>query len=285
MHKDEALQRFVFMMEYRNLAPNTIHMYSWYLSNFLDYCSCEDVSVLSCHNAQQFIVHLKDRYAPMSLNAIISGIRYFYEVVLEKPLTRMQFPNIIYPQNEIFIFSNDQVRMLLASADIRLRAMIFLGIDAGLRVSEVAHLKVKDIDSKSSFKSIYIRNSKRNKSRKVPMSDSLHKILQEYWKVYRPDPNGYLFTGKDKSSHINQNYINNLFKNHLRSFDFYSDDIRFHNLRDTYATMMLRNGCNIFTLKKLLGHNSFSSTARYIKCDTSDLEEAPAISHEWGFSL
>lgn len=47
--------------------------------------------------------------------------------------------------------------------------------------------------------------------------------------------------------------------------------------------MMLRNGCNIFTLKKLLGHNSFSSTARYIKCDTSDLEEAPAISHEWGF--
>ena len=95
----------------------------------------------------------------------------------------------------------------------------------------------------------------------------------------------YLFTGKDKSSHINQNYINNLFKNHLRSFDFYSDDIRFHNLRDTYATMMLRNGCNIFTLKKLLGHNSFSSTARYIKCDTSDLEEAPAISHEWGFSL
>ncbi len=204
---------------------------------------------------------------------------------MEKPLTRRQFPNIIYPQNEIFIFSNDQVRMLLASADIRLRAMIFLGIDAGLRVSEVAHLKVKDIDSKSSFKSIYIRNSKRNKSRKVPMSDSLHKILQEYWKVYRPDPNGYLFTGKDKSSHINQNYINNLFKNHLRSFDFYSDDIRFHNLRDTYATMMLRNGCNIFTLKKLLGHNSFSSTARYIKCDTSDLEEAPAISHEWGFSL
>lgn len=90
---------------------------------------------------------------------------------------------------------------------------------------------------------------------------------------------------KDKSSHINQNYINNLFKKHLRSFDFYSDDIRFHNLRDTYATMMLRNGCNIFSLKKLLGHNSFSSTARYIKCDTSDLEEAPAISHEWGFYL
>lgn len=111
------------------------------------------------------------------------------------------------------------------------------------------------------------------------MSDTLHKALQEYWKVYRTDPKGYFIVGKNSQQHINQNYVSNLFKKYLKSFDFYSNEIRFHNLRDTYATLMLRNGCNVFTLKRLLGHNSFSSTARYIKCDTSDLEVAPSVSH------
>ncbi|EEC88901.1 hypothetical protein EUBIFOR_02552 [Holdemanella biformis DSM 3989] len=41
---------------------------------------------------------------------------------------------------------------------------------------------------------------------------------------------------------------------------------------------MLKNGCNIFTLKKLLGHSSFSSTSRYIKYDISDLAQAPVLS-------
>ena len=66
----------------------------------------------------------------------------------------------------------------------------------------------------------------------------------------------------------------NLFKN----FSFYVPTMRFHNLRDTYATLMLKNGCNIFTLKKLLGHSSFSSTSRYIKYDISDLAQAPVLS-------
>lgn len=284
MHKDEALQRFVYMMEYRNLAQNTIHMYSWYLSNFIDYTACDDVFSLTVFHAQEYVVHLKGTYAPQSLNSVISGIRYFYDVVLERPLSRRQFPNILYKQKEIFVFSPDQIRSLLHTSDVRIRAFILLGLDAGLRVGEIARLKISDIDSKSPVKMLYIRNSKRNKSRKVPMSDALHKALQEYWKVYRTDPKGYLFVGKN-NSHINQNYINNLFKRYLKNFDFYSDEIRFHNLRDTYATLMLRNGCNIFTLKKLLGHNSFSSTARYIKCDTSDLEAVSAVSHSLEFDI
>ena len=69
-----------------------------------------------------------------------------------------------------------------------------------------------------------------------------------------------------------------LFKNHIKNFSFYVPTMRFHNLRDTYATLMLKNECNIFTLKKLLGHSNFSSTSRYIKFDISDLAHAPVLS-------
>ena len=94
MNKDEALNKFTFMMEYRNLSSNTIHMYQWYLSQMFDFYHLEDVSILNVSMAQNYVVHMKQTYAPAYLNAVISAIRYFFDVVLESPLSRRQFPNI-----------------------------------------------------------------------------------------------------------------------------------------------------------------------------------------------
>lgn len=191
MNKDEALNKFTFMMEYRNLSSNTIHMYQWYLSQMFDFYHLEDVSILNVSMAQNYVVHMKKTYAPTSLNAIISAIRYFFDVVLESPLSRRQFPNILYDPVEITVFTDEQIHLLLDTKDVRLRAFLLLGLDAGLRVGEVARLKVSDIDSKNMLLSI--RNSKRGKSRKVPLSNALLNALRKYWIVYRPDKNGYLF--------------------------------------------------------------------------------------------
>lgn len=112
-------------------------------------------------------------------------------------------------------------------------------------------------------------------------SNTLLKALRKYWIIYTPDKDGYLFPSVysgSKNPYLNENYINRLFRKHIKQFSFYVPSMRYHNLRDTYATLMLKNGCNIFTLKKLLGHSSFSSTSRYIKCDISDLAQAPVLS-------
>lgn len=77
MNKDEALNKFTFMMEYRNLSSNTVHMYRWYLSRMFDFYQLEDVSILDVSMAQNYVVHMKQTYAPASLNAVISAIRYF----------------------------------------------------------------------------------------------------------------------------------------------------------------------------------------------------------------
>lgn len=279
MNKDEALNKFTFMMAYRNLSPNTIHMYKWYLSRMFDFYQLEDVSDFDVKTVQNYVVHLKQTYAPASLNAVISAVRYFFDVVLETPLSRRQFPNILYDPVEINVFTNDQIHLMLDTNDVRLRVFLLLGLDAGLRVGEAARLRVKDIDSKNML--LCIHKSKRGKSRKVPLSNTLLKALREYWLVYKPDKNGYLFPAvksNSKNPYMNQNYISAIFRNHIKQFDFYNSSLRFHNLRDTYATFMLKNGCDIFTLKKILGHSSFSSTARYIKYDTSDLAQAPALS-------
>ncbi len=109
MNKDEALNKFTFMMEYRNLSSNTIHMYQWYLSQMFDFYQLEDVSNLDTLMVQNYVVHMKQIYAPTSLNAIVSAIRYFFDVILGTPLSRRQFPNILYDPVEITVFTEEQI--------------------------------------------------------------------------------------------------------------------------------------------------------------------------------
>ena len=143
MNKDEALNKFTFMMEYRNLSSNTIQMYQWYLSQMFDFYQLEDVSNLDTLMVQNYVVHMKQTYAPASLNAIVSAIRYFFDVVLGTPLSRRQFPNILYDPVEITVFTEEQIHLLLDTKDVRLRVFLLLGLDAGLRVGEVGSFKSK----------------------------------------------------------------------------------------------------------------------------------------------
>lgn len=279
MRKDECLNKFRFMLEFRDLSSHTVSMYTWILSQFLDYFPDKDYSTLTVDDALQFVVSLKGNYASSTINSYICAIRYFYEVVLDISISRRKFPYLVYHRNELFIFSKEQLVDILNTADIRLRAFILLGVDAGLRVSEVASLRTKDIDSIHG--TIFIYNSKRKKSRKVYLSDVVLETLREYWRVYRPKNSDYLFPpGKTNSRlpHIHYGTINQLFKKHTSQFEFYCNDIRFHNLRDTFATTLFKNGTDVFLIKKLLGHSSLSSTARYIQYDMTDIKNAPHIS-------
>ena len=162
--------------------------------------------------------------------------------------------------------------------------MIFLGIDCGLRVSEVANLKISDIHSKEGF--ILIRESKRGKSRKVKLSDQCLHILRQYWKVYRPID--YFFPSPQKNKEgqpIVHQCINHLFRDLLKKVNLSEKNYCFHSLRHTYATHMLEDDCDIFLLKKLLGHDSFSSTARYVHLTSHDIKSSFSPSDKRGYTL
>jgi integrase len=172
------------------------------------------------------------------------------------------------------IFTDSEVLLLLKNADVRLRAMIYLGYDCGLRTSEIARLRVKDIDSRQML--LHIVHSKRGKSRYVKLSEQCLQALRAYWKVYRPE--GWLFPGHI-DGHIKESYPSNLFHNLLVKLNIRpEDELSFHCLRHTYGTTMRNDDCDIFTLKKLLGHSCLSSTNRYIRTSTSDIQKSASPS-------
>ena len=223
----------------------------------------------------------KNRYITSSTHDItINGLwfttlggKYPWSVCL-----RLNSCHARHTQKDVFIFTIDQINQLLNTNDIRMYTFILLGFDCGLRVSEVVKLRISDIDSKNML--LHIRNSKRNKSRVVTLSNTCLHALRKYYLTYdRPDD--YLFPGI-KRPHMHPSTLNNMFTQYLKQFDFYTKDIHYHSLRHTFATMTLETGENIFLLKKLLGHSSLSSTSRYIKYDRHDIQKVIPLSQKLG---
>jgi len=286
MNKDEALKLYEDKMSFRNLSPKTINMYKFYLGKYFDSIGKEDIFTLTIDDAVRYVADLKNsgKFKSQSLNLIISTIRCFNELVLDINVSRSKFPLVKFKQNQISIFSDEEIQLLLNHADLRLKTMIFLGIDCGLRVCEVANLKISDIHSKEGF--ILIRESKRGKSRKVKLSDQCLHILRQYWKVYRPID--YFFPSPQKNKEgqpIVHQCINHLFRDLLKKVNLSEKNYCFHSLRHTYATHMLEDDCDIFLLKKLLGHDSFSSTARYVHLTSHDIKSSFSPSDKRGYTL
>lgn len=277
MTKDEALNSFHQWLTFRNYAKGTVTDYLYNFRLFSQSLPADfDYSELTDQHAVDFVFKLRSesKWSPASINLMCSSLRCFYDVILNRPISIRRLPNVKYTLDDPKIFTDSEIALLLSSADVRLRAMIYLGYDCGLRTSEVARLRIRDIDSERML--LHVVHSKRGKSRYVKLSQQCLLALREYWKVYRPSD--WLFPGKI-NGHIREYYPSNLFHQLLADLHIRPEDsLSFHCLRHTYGTTMRNDDCDIFTLKKLLGHSCLSSTNRYIRVSTSDIQKSASPS-------
>ena len=125
---------------------------------------------------------------------------------------------------------------------------------AGLRASEIANLKVGDIDSKNM--EIFIRQGKGQIDRYSLLSSLNLAVLRQYYKQYRPVL--WLFPGQDPAKPINVKTLSMIFKNIKVKI------VSIHSLRHSFATHLLEDGVDICHIQKLLGHKNISTTSRYL---------------------
>ena len=140
-------------------------------------------------------VILNQPCAASTYNVMIHGIKFFYEVVLNKKMVTVNLPRKKEPQKLPDILSQGEVaRIINATLNLKHKTLLILIYGAGLRASEVASLSVQDIDSERSV--IHIREGKGKKDRYVMLSPFMLSSLRAYWKQCR------LQTSKDKD--VNQ---------------------------------------------------------------------------------
>ena len=149
--------------------------------------------------------------------------------------------------------------------------MILTLYSTGMRVSELTHLKVVDIDNKRML--IRIDQGKNKKDRYVKLSEKLLVILRQYWSAEKCKPSTWLFPGYGTDTPLGRNSVA-LMMRKARAKSGIRKPVTAHTLRHTYATHMLDDGEDIRKIQLFLGHRSIRTTAMYLQVTLRDLREA-----------
>jgi site-specific recombinase XerD len=246
-------------MQLKNFSKRTITVYLSCLDSLSAYFN-DSPEHLSTEQVKDYLLYLKDKgLSVTTLNQTISAYKVFVvlvmkekweEIKISRPKREKKLPSVLSKQ-EVFL-------LLSETKNLKHRAAFALAYSAGLRLSEVCQLKVKDIDS--SRNQIKITNGKGAKMRYGVLSEKALHLAREYWQVYKPK--NYLFEGQTKGCHITGGTLQKTFKKKVIELGI-KKDVCFHSLRHSFATHLLEQGVNLRIIQHLLGHSSIKTTMIY----------------------
>lgn len=262
MTKEQILQKLLFDTRLRGLSKNTQDEYYTKVKNFQNHYD-KPATELSVEDIQEYLHYLVTQKGLSSgtVNTYNSGLRFLYNITLEKPINIHKIPRHRKKRSIPDILTRKEVNALLGTCDnLRDKSILMIMYSAGLRISEVASLKVSDIDSQKM--QLFIRDGKGGKDRFAILSQACLDVLREYWKQYRPAD--WLFYSRIQTgTHITRRAIHNIFYKY-KDLAGITKDVSCHSLRHAFATHLLEDGVSIFHIKQLLGHSDISTTCFYL---------------------
>ena len=253
-------QKMVRGMELKDFSPKTQNAYLAAVEGLSKFHR-KSPDLLTQAEIEDYLLHLKDEGKSASTrNVIISGLRFFYRHTLEHSEIALNLPSRRRPRILPEVLSREQVRIIVDTpSDIKQRLILMTAYSGGLRVSEVANLKVNHIDSARMV--IRVEQGKGRKDRYTLLSKKLLEELRTYWKVYRPK--SWLFYGKNRDTPISIATIQKLYRRTKRNAGI-TKGKGIHCLRHCFATHLLEAGYDVRKIQVLMGHRSLSTTMVYL---------------------
>jgi len=246
----------------RGLAANTREAYVRAVVGLAKYYG-RSPDRLSADDVQGYLVHLieKRQLAWSSCSVAVHGLRFFYEVTLGRERHTFYIPRPKQPSKQPEILSREEVARLFAStANVKHRALLMTTYAAGLRVSEVVHLKVSDLHSDRML--IRVEAGKGGKDRYTLLSESLLAELRRYWRMYQPEV--WLFPRRGAPEHpVSRATAHHVYHAAKTRAGIHKGG-GIHSLRHGFATHLLEAGVELATIQDLLGHGNIRTTTRYL---------------------
>ena len=268
-------QRMIEDMTLRKLQPKTQATYLRAILRFTRFFS-RSPDLASPEDLRSFQLHLVEQdVSSATINATLTGLTFFFGVTLDRPSALKRMSRVRTPQKLPQVLSVDQVARLLQSArNLKHRAALSVAYGAGLRASEVVHLKVTDIDSERMI--LQVNQGKGRRDRYAMLSPSLLELLRAWWRHGHARgkmlQGGWLFPGRNPVNPLSTRQLNTAC--HLAARVAGLDkQISMHTLRHSFATHLLENKVDIRVIQVLLGHRKLETTARYSHVATRMLGE------------
>ena len=202
----------------------------------------------------------------------VAALRFFFV----KTLKRHQFRDFLpYPQDGRrlpTVLSREEVSRLINAAGTLFRRTLLMTLyGTGMRRSELAHLKVGDIDSQRMI--IRVVAGKRSKDRDLPLSPALLETLREYWRWRKPKL--YLFPTRTLGRRLDQPICDKtvwIACSEAARRAGIRKRVTPHTLRHSWATHLLEAGTDLRTIQVLLGHGDLETTAQYLHLSQRHLQ-------------
>jgi site-specific recombinase XerD len=271
-----------------------------YLDAFLSMIGApRDVTLIRPWELRNFILYLREKpcfsghpYARSqnrglsshTINTYLRSLRTFWswlvseEIITDNPFKKVKIPRA--SKKIMATFSEHDIKLLLGAIDTqsaegyRDYVVILTLLDTGLRVSELGSLLIEDVKIEEGTLKVL---GKGNRERVVPIGSRVQKGLWCYISRYRRKPvppvPGYLFLTR-QGSRMTKNRIEAIVSRYGKKAGLSGVRCSPHTLRHTAAVSFLRNGGDVFSLQRMLGHRSLEMTRRYLELSDSDLLRA-----------
>jgi site-specific recombinase XerD len=266
-------QRFIDDLRLRNYAKRTVDTYVSQVAAFARHFG-RSPDLLGTEDVRAYQLHLLQRRVSWSkFNQAVCALRFLYRTTLGRPEDLPFIPFGKRPKTLPSVLSPDEVLRLLDAATLpRDRVLLQVAYGCGLRLQELLHLRVSDLDSARMV--IHVHHGKGAKDRLVPLSLRLLQELRAYWLRCRPRP--WLFPGQTADGTMTASNVQRRFSRLVKKVGL-GKHCSMHTLRHSYATHLLEAGVDVLTLKALMGHASLQTTARYLHISTQRLHQTPSL--------
>ena len=297
MELNKALQGLILSKIAEGKSPHTIKVYQYGISKLVRFLENPEIQNISEKDIQNFFVHLRQE-THLSENSLINvwrAIRVLFswsekELETTRPDIGMPYPKA--PIKLVVPFTDNEIRRLISACNFtkdstsiyknsfrmkrptadRDKAIILTLLDSGVRVSELARMTMQDLNLETG--EIQIRpfgSGLKSKPRTVYIGKLSRSTLWRYLARKNIEFDDYLFT-TSKNYSMNRTSIRQLLVRIGEKAEI--NNVYPHRFRHTFAIQYLRNGGDIFTLQRILGHSSLEMVKGYLSIAKAGCENA-----------
>ena len=286
----EALTAYRICAQAEGRSPRTIEWITSGMRYFSDFLGTDrNVSSINANDLRSFIIYLQERkkykkhpynhvqdnlISPQSIETYCRAIRAFFgflkreELITRNPMEKVKIPKV--PKKVVPTFSDKNLEAMLSKINtksglgLRDYVIMLVLVDTAARVSEIATLKMEDVNLENGYLRVM---GKGGKERDIPIGRKVSKSLMKYKLKYRAElatTDNFFITRQGRPLSIGR--IERICKHYGQKAGL--SRCYPHKLRHTSSVLYLRNGGDPFSLQKKLGHTSLQMTRYY--CDLAD---------------
>ncbi|MFH1536367.1 MAG: site-specific tyrosine recombinase/integron integrase [Patescibacteria group bacterium] len=277
------MEKYIIQLEnelkLRNYSPKTIQSYTRCLKEYLRYAispitntnrdngNYNDIKNIDIEKIKLFLLGKQAKgNSSQTINLYLNAIKFFYREIIKNP-QKIDIKFAKRTSRLPVVLSRSEIDKLInTNKNLKHGLLLGLAYGAGLRVSEIINLKVRDLDLDEMV--IYIKKGKGNKDRITVFPLKLKGQIAKY--IFGQPADDYVFQSQ-RGGKLTIRSAQKVFADSLKKANI-NKPASFHSLRHSFATHLLENGVDIRYVQELLGHQSIRTTQQYTKVTNPSLK-------------